>query len=218
MNARANFVGRGARMLSIATMGVALVLAAVMTGTASQADGTVDRLAIDHRQVDTARIVYPADRPPILALPGGGGGQTIHSVLNVRRVLSYGDYVWNDAGVGPGPIFIRVDLGRQLLSVFRGGDEIGTALVLYGADGRPTPHGVLTILAKDENHYSRSYDAPMPFMLRLTADGVAIHASDVRKSAATHGCIGVPAAFARRLFEAARVGDTVGIVAPATSA
>jgi lipoprotein-anchoring transpeptidase ErfK/SrfK len=51
----------------------------------------------------------------------------------------------------------------------------------------------------------------MPFMLRLTADGVAIHASNVRKGWATHGCIGVPEFFARRLYAEMKLGDRVFI-------
>ncbi len=40
----------------------------------------------------------------------------------------------------------------------------------------------------------------MPYMLRLTNDGVAIHGSNVRQGYATHGCIGVPTDFAKLLF------------------
>jgi hypothetical protein len=36
---------------------------------------------------------------------------------------------------------------------------------------------------------------------------VAVHGSDVRWGRATHGCVGVPGAFARRLFAAAKEGD-----------
>jgi lipoprotein-anchoring transpeptidase ErfK/SrfK len=52
----------------------------------------------------------------------------------------------------------------------------------------------------------------MPYTLRLTNDGVSIHASSVRWGAATHGCIGVPLGFAERLFNASRIGDEVEIV------
>jgi lipoprotein-anchoring transpeptidase ErfK/SrfK len=52
----------------------------------------------------------------------------------------------------------------------------------------------------------------MPFTLRLTDDGVSIHASTVRWGAATHGCIGVPLPFAERLFAASKIGDEVVIV------
>ena len=56
----------------------------------------------------------------------------------------------------------------------------------------------------------------MPFMLRLTGDGVAIHASNVRQGWATHGCIGVPPDFARKLFSATARGDMVVIVSATT--
>ena len=46
-------------------------------------------------------------------------------------------------------------------------------------------------------------------MLRLTNEGVAIHGSDVQWGNATHGCIGVPTAFARKLFAAVKLGDLV---------
>ena len=52
----------------------------------------------------------------------------------------------------------------------------------------------------------------MPYMLRLTKDGVAIHGSNVREGWATHGCIGVPLDFARKLFSVARKGDLVVIL------
>jgi lipoprotein-anchoring transpeptidase ErfK/SrfK len=106
---------------------------------------------------------------------------------------------------------VRVDLARQLISVFRGGHEIGTAVILYGGDGKATPRGDFEILQKAADYHSRTYDAAMPFMLRLTADGVAIHASEVSEGFATHGCVGVPEGFARRLFAVAKLGDRVSI-------
>ena len=123
--------------------------------------------------------------------------------------MSYGDYRWDEQGVPAGPVWIRVDLKSQIISIFRSGHEIGTAVILYGADGVPTPTGKFPILAKLKDHRSATYDAPMPYTLRLTGDGVSIHASNVRWGYATHGCIGVPADFAAKLFDAASVGDEV---------
>jgi hypothetical protein len=168
------------------------------------------------------------DRAPVLAVsaaqaeaqpaaPSNGriavaaSASGIRSLLDVRAPMRFGDYVWNEAGAGSGPIWIKVDLERQLISVFRGGDEIGTAVILFGADGKETPRGDFHVLQKDADYHSHTYDAPMPYMLRLTEDGVAIHASNVREGWATHGCVGVPMAFAHRLFEAARLGDRVTI-------
>lgn len=157
------------------------------------------------------RISYPPAHLPVLDLPDGERRQ-VRSLLDIGRPMQFGEFVWNEAGVPAGPVWIRVDLGLQVLSVFRAGHEIGSAVILYGADAKPTPPGVYPILARARHHRSTLYDAPMPYMLRLTPDGVAIHASDVRAAAATHGCIGVPPEFARRLFDQARRGDRVAII------
>jgi lipoprotein-anchoring transpeptidase ErfK/SrfK len=138
--------------------------------------------------------------------------ERIKSVLNVQSRMTYGDYVWDDHGVPAGPVWIRVDLRSQIISVFRADEEIGTAVILYGADQKETPEGVFPILAKDKDHRSSTYDAPMPYTLRLTSDGVSIHGSNVRWGFATHGCIGVPIPFAKLLFEQVRRGEDVVIV------
>jgi hypothetical protein len=139
----------------------------------------------------------------------------VGSILAVPGRMQYGDYRWDDKGVAKGPTWVRVDLKSQIISIFRGGDEIGTAVILYGADGLATPTGKFPILAKLKDHRSQTYDAPMPYTLRLTADGVSIHGSNVRWGYATHGCVGVPAAFAAKLFENVSVGTEVLIVGSA---
>ena len=156
------------------------------------------------------RIWYPADNYPELALPDGRR-EIVRSVLNITKPMHFGDFVWNEDRIPAGAVWVRIDLTRQLLSAFRGGHEIGSAVILYGATGKATPTGNFTILEKDPDYYSRTYDAPMPYMLRLTSDGVAIHGSNVREGWATHGCIGVPLDFARLLFGVARKGDPVVI-------
>jgi lipoprotein-anchoring transpeptidase ErfK/SrfK len=161
-------------------------------------------------------VSYSPDAYPTLALPDGQR-RAIKSVLNVRGPMQFGAFVWDDAGVPQGPSWVLVDLGHQLISVFRDGHEIGSAVILYGTDGKPTPTGAFTVLQKAKDYHSRTYDAPMPFMLRLTDDGVAIHGSNVRKDWATHGCVGVPLEFARRLFAEAHVGEPVFILAAASA-
>jgi lipoprotein-anchoring transpeptidase ErfK/SrfK len=127
--------------------------------------------------------------------------------------MHFGDYVWNDRNVPKGTVWVRVDLKSQILSVFRSGHEIGTAVILYGAEEKETPDGTFPVLAKVRDHRSATYDdAPMPYTLRLTGDGVAIHGSNVRWGAATHGCIGVPVEFAAKLFDEVKKGDHVVIV------
>lgn len=151
--------------------------------------------------VQIARTATPQPKP--------AHAFTVKRILNIPGPFRHGDYVWDDTGVPAGPIVITVDLKAQTLSVFRDGYEIGAAVILYGATDKPTPTGTFPITQKDADHWSSSYDAPMPYMLRLTADGVSIHGSDVVLDRGTHGCIGVPTPFAKLLFEQAKLGDPV---------
>ena len=148
------------------------------------------------------------------AIESGTLDRPVKSLLKVHGPLQFGDFVWNDKAIPAGPIWVRIDLGKQLLSVFRGDNEIATGVVVYGGDNKQTPAGMFHILMKDRDHRSSLYDAAMPYTLQLTGDGVSIHGSTVRWGAATHGCIGLPLDFARRLFEQAKVGDEVVIVPP----
>lgn len=134
----------------------------------------------------------------------------IKRILPIEGAIKYGDWHWDDAGVAPGPIVMTVDLEARVISVFRGGYEIGAAAVLLGTQDHPTPLGSFPILSKERHNVSEKYDnAPMPFTLRLTADGVSIHGSDVENGYASHGCIGVPNDFAAKVFAVASKGDRV---------
>ncbi|MCY7279524.1 MAG: L,D-transpeptidase family protein [Sphingomonas bacterium] len=155
---------------------------------------------------------YPNAAQLRQAYQTGDLDRPIKSLLAVDSPLEHGAYRWDDAGIAKGPTWIRVDLNSQILSVFRGGHEIGTAVILYGAQSKQTPPGVYPILAKAKRHRSSLYDADMPFTLRLTDDGISIHGSNVRWGAATHGCIGVPVVFAEKLFDAVATNDDVVVL------
>lgn len=134
----------------------------------------------------------------------------IKRILPISGPIRYGDWHWDEKGVADGPVVVTVDLDARVLSVFRGGYEIGATAVLLGTSEKPTPLGVFPIKWKKADHYSSIYDqAPMPFTQNLTPDGVAIHGTKVEKGYASHGCVGVPDNFARKLFAATRVGDKV---------
>ncbi len=173
---------------------------------------TAARLAAIPANAPGTRIWYAANDYPHLSLPGGRQ-EIVRSALNIRGPMQFGSFVWDEERIPKtGSVWVRVDLAHQILSVFRGGHEIGSAVILYGTDGKPTPTGDFTILQKAVDYRSRAYDAPMPYMLRLTDDGVAIHGSNVREGYATHGCIGVPLDFAKRLFAVMGKGDPVFIL------
>lgn len=160
---------------------------------------------------DDKRISFP--QPQMLEFAESPEpDHSIKSLINVPARLDYGKYVWNEDGVPPGRVWVLVDLSKQTMSVFRDGHEIGTAVMLYGAEDVPTPLGRFTVLARLKYHWSSIYDAAMPFTLRLTNDGVAIHGSDVARGAATHGCLGIPVEFAKLLFDQMKVGDEVLVV------
>lgn len=157
--------------------------------------------------------IFVSESQLLHARATGAVHREVRSLLNISKPMRHGEFNWNDKNVAKGPVWVRVDLDNQLISVFRSGHEIGTAVILFGAEEKRSPAGVFPILAKLKDHHSSIYDAEMPYTLRLTDDGVAIHGSEVTWGAATHGCIGVPLEFARRLFDEVSAGDQVAIVA-----
>lgn len=134
------------------------------------------------------------------------------SLLVTGGQLTHGEYLWDETNVPDGELVVWVDLRRQMLSVFRGGHEIGTAVIVYGSPDKKTPIGTFPIRRKYRDYHSRTYDAPMPFSMFITNDGVALHGSRMVPIRATHGCVGLPNEFAEKLFEQAETGDLVSIV------
>lgn len=133
----------------------------------------------------------------------------IKRVLPINGPIKYGEWHWDDDGVPPGRMVVTVDLDARVISVFRGGYEIGAAAVLLGTDEHPTPLGSFPILQKKKDNISSLYGAEMPYTLRLTWDGISIHGSDVELGYASHGCIGTPTPFAAKVFSAVKTGDEV---------
>lgn len=125
--------------------------------------------------------------------------------------------VWMPALAPRGPLVIVVSLPAQRAYVYRNGVRIGASPVSTGKPGHDTPSGIYTILQKHREHYSNLYDnAPMPFMQRLTWDGVALHAGRVPGYPASHGCVRLPRAFAEQLFAVTTPGTVVVIAAEKT--
>jgi len=135
----------------------------------------------------------------------------IKRILPIDGPIKYGQWFWDEDGVPDGPLVMTVDLDARVLSVFRNGYEIGATAVLLGTQEHPTPLGAFPILSKERHNISEKYNnAPMPWTLRLTNDGVAIHGgSQVENGYASHGCIGAPDDFASKLFSIAKKGDVV---------
>ncbi|HEX8554733.1 MAG TPA: L,D-transpeptidase family protein [Sphingomonas sp.] len=126
--------------------------------------------------------------------------------------LSPNQYLWTDTASGE-PLSVVVSIADQRAYVYRGDVLVAVSTVSTGKDGNETPAGTYPILQKKAVHHSNLYDdAPMPFMQRLTWDGIAIHAGKNPGFPASHGCIRVPTAFAKKLFDATQMGTTVTVV------
>ena len=92
----------------------------------------------------------------------------VKHILPIDGPMRQGDYYWDESGAPEGQRVITVDLAAGTISIFRGGYEIGTAVIIAGDDEKPTPLGIFPITQKDADHHSNIYDgAPMPYMLRL---------------------------------------------------
>lgn len=134
----------------------------------------------------------------------------VKRILPIEGPIKYGEWHWDTEGVPAGPIVMTVDLDARVISVFRGGYEIGASAVLLGTDKHPTPLGTFPIRYKMRHNVSEKYNnAPMPYSMFLTTDGIALHGSDVQNGFASHGCIGMPDEFAAKVFGVAKKGDKV---------
>jgi lipoprotein-anchoring transpeptidase ErfK/SrfK len=162
-------------------------------------------------QVAVAQPVQPAPQPRPAAPRPADEPFVIKRILPIEGAIKYGQWHWDEKDVPPGPIVMTVDLDARVLSIFRGGYEIGAAAVLLGTEDKPTPLGVYPITQKARHHVSNLYDAPMPYMMRLTNDGITLHGSKVEWGYASHGCVGMPEPFAAKVFAAAKLGDRVFI-------
>ena len=124
--------------------------------------------------------------------------------------LKPGEFLWHPEIAPDGPVVLVVSLDEQRAYVYRNGIAIGVSTISSGKPGKNTPTGVFTILQKNKDHRSNLYNnAPMPYMQRLTWDGIALHGGALPGYPASHGCVRLPHPFAAKLFGITRNGDTV---------
>jgi len=134
------------------------------------------------------------------------------SVAEKAAALGPGQYIWESKEASTAPLFLVIDLTAQRITVYRDGVLIAASTISTGSEGRETPTGVFTILEKQIDHRSGTYDnAPMPYMQRLTSKGVAMHGGNLPGYAASHGCIRLPEKFAKLLYGATTIGTPVMI-------
>jgi lipoprotein-anchoring transpeptidase ErfK/SrfK len=132
--------------------------------------------------------------------------------------LSPGEFIWSPEASTRGNVEIVVSLPLQVAYVYRGGTLIGVSTISSGKPGKETPTGSFEILQKRKEHYSNLHDnAPMPYMQRLTWDGIALHGGKIPGHPASHGCVRLPEKFAAQLFAVTKLGAAVHVVDAAAS-
>jgi L,D-transpeptidase catalytic domain len=111
------------------------------------------------------------------------------------------------------PVLAVVALSDQRVTIYDANGKILQSPVSTGQKGYETPAGIYSVVEKNREHYSNVYEgASMPFMQRLTWSGIALHAGVLPGHPASHGCIRMPNAFAKELFELTKVGLRVVVV------
>ena len=170
------------------------------------------------------RLLLPLALAAAVALPVAAQAQQTREITerfdtlqDEAIALKPGEFEWQPERATAGQLVMVVSLPAQLVHVYRNGVRIGVSTISSGKAGKETPTGTFEILQKKEMHHSNLYDnAPMPFMQRLTWDGIALHAGKLPGYPASHGCVRLPAKFAKLLFEETRKGMLV-VVADDTS-
>ncbi|GAA4838659.1 hypothetical protein GCM10023201_29860 [Actinomycetospora corticicola] len=119
------------------------------------------------------------------------------------------------APVSPTPCAITakacMDLSSRQAWLTDGAGHItyGPVAARGGKKGAATPVGTFHVLYRDKDHYSREFDAPMPYSV-FFYPGDAFHEDN--PNVASNGCIHLRAASAEKFYDTLRTGDEVQVV------
>jgi hypothetical protein len=126
------------------------------------------------------------------------------------KELKPGQYLWRNVPESAGPERVIVSLTDQLAYLYRGNELVAVSTISTGKDEKPTPTGIFSVLDKKPFYRSKKYDnAPMPWMQRIDQYGIALHGGFNPGYPASHGCIRLPVAFAKKLYSVTGVGTPV---------
>jgi hypothetical protein len=154
------------------------------------------------------QVFFAVAAAALVATPAFASEATI-AIESAAATLAPNAYVWGDPG-STDPVTVVVSIPMQRAFVYRGDTLVAASSVSTGKEDKATPVGIYPILQKNVDHKSNLYDAaPMPYMQRLTWDGIALHAGRNPGFPASHGCVRLPTEFAKKLFEVTALGSTV---------
>ena len=126
--------------------------------------------------------------------------------------LKAGQYLWRDVPESAGPERVVIGLSDQLAYLYRGDTLVAVATISTGRFDKPSPTGIFAVLDKRPFYRSKKYDnAPMPWKQRIDQYGIALHGGYNPGYPASHGCIRLPLAFAKKLYTITDLGTPVFI-------
>jgi lipoprotein-anchoring transpeptidase ErfK/SrfK len=115
---------------------------------------------------------------------------------------------------------IHVNIEQQTLVAIENGIEIYKFDVITGKEGKETTAGRYKIFRKEKKYISKTYGSEMPYTMFFTADGKAIHGTQMTalrsylhtyltESVGSQGCVGLTDDDAKALFEWAPLNTLV---------
>lgn len=118
---------------------------------------------------------------------------------------------------------IQVFIEEQVLVALENGEEVYSFDIVTGRDGKETTAGRYSVFRKHEKYTSKTYGSEMPYTMFFTADGKAIHGTQMATlrsylhsyltdSVGSQGCVGLTDDNAKALFEWAPVGTPVVVM------
>ncbi|MDB6069545.1 MAG: hypothetical protein JWL81_716 [Verrucomicrobiales bacterium] len=145
-----------------------------------------------------------------------------------------------EGGPGNGPSRVRINRAEQTAYFYRGDQLIGKSWLSTGDAGHTTPAGSFRIIQKNKWHKSSRYGAAvdsqgnvvdaeidikkdrlppgtkyegakMTNFMRLTNDGIGMHAGFLPGYPASHGCIRMPEQMSEIFFNNVELGTPVTI-------
>jgi hypothetical protein len=128
------------------------------------------------------------------------------------KALKPGQYVWRDVPAAAGSERVVISLSDQMAYLYRGDTMVAASTISSGKDSKPTPDGIFSVLRKTPMWRSKKYEnAPMPFAQFFDPAGIAMHAGFNPGVPASHGCVRLPSAFAKKLYSVTDVGTPIYI-------
>jgi lipoprotein-anchoring transpeptidase ErfK/SrfK len=183
-----------------------LAIAALPSVALAQTAGPVPTPAPVNPPPVATPVPKPAPVKPPVAAPKKKAGPV--------DALRPGQYVWEQRAYSAKNLRIIAVLDIQRIYVFDGNELVAFSTISSGKKGHATPTGAFKILQKNVDHKSNIYEnAPMPYMQRLTWDGIALHAGKIPGYPASHGCLRLPLPFAKALFQVTKMDQNVLVLA-----